>query len=325
MRKSYLLLALVALALAALAPTAMADDKTAVEKAWSSLPPNVVLADVAEVEPNNSLATAQVLGCGNVLRPASIAAGSPPDTDYVSFTAIAGTVVTIGTDADGTTGQLGDSRIRLFDANGVVLASDDDSGPGLYSLITYTLTSSGTFYVGFAGYSSSYTGIYKGFINCQAPEPPPVNDVCAGAIPIQCGSFSLAGSTVWATNDYTPLASGSGGCTGYTALGKDVVYLLNVAAGDSVHIVYTTTADGSVYIITDCSDPIGTCVAGSDATLSGQAETLDYTFAAAGLYYLILDSYGTDTSGTWTAVGDLICHIVPTDRVSWGKVKTIYR
>jgi hypothetical protein len=281
-----------------------------------------ILADVAEVEPNNSLATAQFLGCGNTLRPASIAVATPRDTDYISFAANAGDVLTIGTDADGTTGQLGDSRIRLFNNSGVVLASDDDSGPGLYSLISaFVAPYSGTYYVGIAAFSSG-TGIYKAFITCQAPQPPPPNDLCSGAIPINCGPINLGGSTQFANNNNNLPTTGS--CTRFTAAGKDIVYLLNVAAGDSLWVNYTSTADASIYILTNCLDST-TCVIGEDSTLSNQAETLRYKFPSAGLYYLILDSFGTNSFGTYTAVGELICYVVPSRPLSWGRLKSIYR
>lgn len=322
-----LLLTMLTLAAAlCLAGTAFAQNKGAEanEKAWNPLGPNAVLADVAEVEPNNSLATAQLLECGNVLRPASIAVSTPRDTDYVKFTVTAGTVITVGTDADGTSGQVGDTRIRLFDANGATLATDDDSGPGLYSLITFTATYTGTYYAGFAAYGSQ-TGSYKGFVSCQTPQPPPANDQCAGAIFIECGNVNLSGSTQFANNDYTPLASGLGGCTGYSELGRDVVYVINAGGGDSVNLTYTSAADGSIYLITNCASPTTSCVAGADATLAGQPEVLSYTFPSTGVYYLILDSYGANTGGAWTLTGEFRCAIVPTIAKTWGTLKTMYR
>jgi hypothetical protein len=314
-----------ALAIVALAGPAFAADKAteAAERKWDPLSGFVVLSDVAEVEPNNPISLAQALGCGNVLRPATIS--SSADTDYVSFTATAGTVLTIGTDADGTTGQLVDSRIRLFSDVGVVLASDDDSGPGTYSLLTFTATYTGTYYVGIAGFNSTYTGAYKAFVNCVAPQPPPPNDNCAGAIPLQCSNVNISGTTAFATHDYTPFASGLGGCTGFTAFGRDIVYYINAGAGDGLDLLYTNTADGSIYVITDCTNPTGTCVAGADATLTGQPEHLLYTFPSTGVYYLILDSFGTNTGGTFTLTGQVICNVVPTARRSWGQLKSIYR
>ncbi len=317
-----LALALTSLVLVSAQPL-HAQDKVAGahEKLWNPVP-NSVQADVPEVEPNNGIANAQLLQCGDVLRPAAIDA--PADTDYVYFSVVAGTIITVGTDADGAA-PVGDTRIRLFDASAVVLANDDDSGPGLYSLLTYTAPTSGIYYVGFAAYSATSTGSYKGFVSCQAPQPPPVNDQCTPMARIDCGDINLSGSTAFAADDYTPLTSGVGGCTGYAALGKDVAYLMSVSGGDQLDATYTSTADASIYIITDCSSPTTTCVAGADATLTGAAEHLVYTFPASGEYYLILDSYGTNSSGTWTLTGILNCTVVPANRRSWGQVKTIYR
>lgn len=311
-----------ALPLLAFAATDKEAEKN--EKPWSFFGPLQTLADVAEVEPNGSLATAQLLNCGDVMRPATISASG--DTDYVKITVPAGTTMTIGTDADGTTGQLVDSRIRLFNASGVVLASDDDSGPGTYSLLTYTATSGGTFYVGIAGYSASYTGIYKFFINCTVPQPPPVNDLCAGAIAIECGNINLSGSTVNATNDYSPSTTLTGGCTGYYAQGKDVVYRINAAGSDSLDVVYgSPAADASIYLITNCGSPTTSCVKGADSGLSGATEHLTYTFPTSGIYYLVLDNYGTGTGSAFTLTGSLTCHVVPANRKTWGALKSYYR
>src|SRR5262245_54683845 len=274
-------------------------------KVWHS--DTRLMADVAEVEPNSTLPTAQLLGCGNVLRPASLAAVG--DTDYVAFTANAGERLTIGTDADGAVGA-GETRIRLFDANGAVLTSDDDSGPGFYSLISNFLAPyTGTYYVGIAAFSTQ-VGTYKAFINCLPPPPP--DDVCAGAGPLPCGVISLSGSTEVYTNNYSPFPSGLGGCTGFTALGRDRVFKIEAAANDMLSLVYTSSADASIYLITNCADPVTSCVAGADATLSGEPELLNYQFPAAGTYYLILDSFGTSTFGQYTLEGSLECGVVPT-------------
>ena len=315
-----------ALALLSWSALASADPSLNVGegKEWTMAP--VITADVPEAEPNNSLATAQFLGCGNTLRPASIVTQTPRDTDYVAFTATAGQSITIGTDADGA-GGIGDTRIRLFNNSGVVLTSDDDSGPGAYSLISnFVAPYTGTYYLGIAAFASE-VGTYKAFITCLDPCPPvaPNNDVCDGASFLPCGPVQLTGDTRCYNNNYTPLASGTGGCTGFTALGRDLVYKINASVGDNLNLVYTSTADGSIYLVTDCTNPTGTCVNGQDSTLAGAPELFVHTFAAAGVYYLILDSFGTNTSGTWTLNGTYTCPVVDTRRFTWGRVKTIYR
>jgi hypothetical protein len=140
---------------------------------------------------------------------------------------------------------------------------------------------------------------------------PPVNDLCAGAIPIPCGNINLSGHTEFAANDYT-FTDSLTSCTGYYEDGKDVVYSFAAQAGDSVWLKLWSTADAAMYIVTDCSDIQGTCVRGADAVQPNQIEQLSYTFPTTATYYLIIDSYGQDTSGPWTLVGQFIsCGLYP--------------
>ncbi len=52
--------------------------------------------------------------------------------------------------------------------------------------------------------------------------------------------------------------------------------------GDTLWVdLEATSGDPSVYLITECTDPQNTCVAGSDEE-TGASETLTYTSAAGG-------------------------------------------
>jgi len=290
------------------------------EKSWTVTLPSIN-ADVAETEPNDDLFTqADPMNCGDVYRPAAI--DYPDDIDWIVFSANAGDLLTLGTDADGGD-PIGDTIIGLFDSGGNQLAIDDDSGPGFYSLIAgFSAPYTGIYYLGIIAYDIEDVGTYKAFINCETPAPPPANDVCAGAITIPCGPINLSGSTALALNQYDPTDAG---CTGYAATGRDVVYKFLANPGDQVTLNYTSSADGSIYIVTDCNDPVNTCLVGADLTFTGQPEALLYTFSSAGTYYLILDSYGTNTSGNWTLTGTNACGVVSVSNPTWGKLKQIYR
>lgn len=145
----------------------------------------------------------------------------------------------------------------------------------------------------------------------QTLQGPPANDQCAGAITIACGNISLSGNTFTAINNYdfqdTTLS-----CTEYSAGGRDVVYKLNATAGDSIWVRYQSSADASIYIVTDCAHVQDSCKAGADVNHQGQLEELRYGFPRTGTYYLILDSYGLDTYGTWTLAGQFFsCGLHP--------------
>jgi hypothetical protein len=296
-------------------------------------------ATYAEVEPNNSCVTAQPMACGDIIDPAQIDVAG--DYDYYSFQGTAGLPITIGTDAsDLCDPDAGDTYIYLYDQNCSVLAQDDDSGPGLYSLISsYNPTYTGTFYAVVRHYGSSGTGCYKLFVNCAPPATgaccfpgpicevmtqsacateggtyqgdntvcvpnpcpyPPWNDTCVDPVELlRCSSGQTAATLTNASNNYSPT---TGGCTGYTANGKDVVYVATLVAGDLLHLVYTTPAyDGSIYVVTDCSDVAGTCVVGED---DPEPETIDWIATADGTYYIIADAYtyngGADFTLEWT-------------------------
>jgi hypothetical protein len=262
-----------------------------------------ILSDVPEVEPNDTPGQATPLVCGSVLRPAQIAVQAVRDTDWIVFTANSGDVIIFGTDADGPT-PVGDTRISLVSNDGVtVLGTNDDRGLGNhYSLLSLCAPYTGTYYGRIAAFSSQ-TGTYMAFLTCSASSAP--NDQCAGAIRIPCGPFSLSGSTASACPDYALPGSG---CTGFLANGRDVVYKVESFAGDSISLDYVQDeADASIYIVTDCSDPAGTCVAGEDSTLVGGHETLAYRFTTPGTYYIILDSFSPGSGGPWTLSGVLTC------------------
>jgi hypothetical protein len=90
--------------------------------------------------------------------------------------------------------------------------------------------------------------------------------------------------------------------------GHDVVFRINITAGDSLWINYTSlNANGSIYIIADCDDVMNTCVWGEDQNTFGLVEGLRYRFPFSGVYYVILDSRDAGSWSTWTATGALLC------------------
>jgi hypothetical protein len=162
-------------------------------------------------------------------------------------------------------------------------------------------------------------GINEGY----TPPPPPPNDQCGGAIGIPYGMFSIDGSTELANNDYDPYDPITyTSCTGYTAAGADVVYCIELAAGEMFEVVMTTSGwDDAIYLITDCDDPAGTCVAGDDAFPDGS--TFAYTAAAAGTYYLIVDAYSG--SGAYNITGVNGGGPSGDESTTWGGVKALYK
>jgi hypothetical protein len=101
---------------------------------------------VPEVEPNNSLATRQFLPSGTNTVEGSL---SPGDTDFFTFSGLdAGSPFS----AEITSGSF-DSILGFLDDSGNILATDDDSGEGLLSLLSGTVPASGRLNLGVTGYA----------------------------------------------------------------------------------------------------------------------------------------------------------------------------
>jgi hypothetical protein len=103
--------------------------------------------------------------------------------------------------------------------------------------------------------------------------------------------FSDESSTVGAQNDIDP---GFAGCV--PGLGPDVVYSFTPSATDTYTIAATpsgqlaSTYDVSLYVVTDCLNAAGTCVAGANARAAGDGEFLTPTLNAGTTYFIVVDS-----------------------------------
>ena len=83
---------------------------------------------------------------------------SSGDQDWYRITLAAGSTYTFAENGFGT-GALRDTFVRLYNSSGTLVASDDDSGPLLGSLLRYTAPTTGTYYVSAGAYGSG-TGQY---------------------------------------------------------------------------------------------------------------------------------------------------------------------
>lgn len=152
------------------AGAALAAVQSGPEKPWSimNLPEfSAPLADVNETEPNGTCAQAEAYAYANVYH-GQISPGG--DQDWVTFSANAGDVLTLGTDADGT--PTVDTFIELISSNcTTLLTSDDDAGPGAYSLISnFSAPYTGVYYLKIRGFNATSQGRYK-FVGTFAPPP----------------------------------------------------------------------------------------------------------------------------------------------------------
>lgn len=273
MKKLLLLVVMLALA----AGTAFAKDEV-LEK---PLTPYEGDLRASEVEPNNSCATANLLTPGDPM----VAAISPAgEYDYFQLNVSVAGSYTIFT---GPGDASGDTQMYLYQSDCTTqVAYDDDSGDGYYSRFVVTLAV-GTYFVRVNEYGNNGTVNY--ILTVNAPQPPPVNDTCAGAINLDVMPQSFTVDLCAAVNDYSP-GTYPASCTGYAATGPDVVYYAILGAGGQIDVCINGTNDLALYLITDCGDPVASCVDGDD---TGNPECISWTHpgTVSTTYYLIVDAY----------------------------------
>lgn len=114
----------------------------------------------------------------------------------------------------------------------------------------------------------------------------PVNDLIAGAIELT-GTGSEDGTTIAANNDYAPTG---GVCDGAVLDGLDVVYKVELAEGDYMHIEISATFAASVYLV--ASTDLDNCVTGG--------YFFNYSAETAQTVYLIVDSSKEEAYGKFT-------------------------
>ena len=97
------------------------------------------------------------------------------DRDWVAVDLVAGQRYSISLDGApfGIYGALSDPYLRLRDASGTLLAENDDFGGTLNSLLTFTATATGRYYLDVGAYDDDYAGGYRLAISeVSAPTTP---------------------------------------------------------------------------------------------------------------------------------------------------------
>jgi hypothetical protein len=177
---------------------------------------------------------------------------------------------------------------------------------------------SGDFYFVVDGYGTAAGAFTFEIASIIPPEPV---DNCPRVMTYLCDAGQISGDTCDAVNGIS-----AEGCEAYTEAGLDEWYEITLNPGGTFTASVTNTADGALWVVDECMEPFS-CLAYADDTLSGQAEFVSYTNATAAVktVYLVVDSWGADSCGTYT--GDITCTggIVSTEAMSFGQVKSLYR
>ena len=195
------------------------------------------------------------------------------DRDWYRVNLTAGVTYTIQTSSDGA-GT--DAFLNLRDATGVtILTSDDDSGDGVNSLISFTATTSGVHFIDAGTWNNNTTGTYHLFV--------------AAAVP--AGDF-VAGST--ATTATLAVAGTTNG--NIDSSGDRDYYAITLTAGET-YLFRTagTTATTATDTILTLRNAAGTQLLTNDDAGEASFSSIRYTATTTGTYYLDVSAVGTGT------------------------------
>lgn len=197
------------------------------------------------------------------------------DTDWFAVTLVEGNQYRFDLEA----GTLDDPQLELRDSSGNLITSDNDSGTGRDSQITYTATASGTFYL-VASETGNGTGTYTvratdlgvpsntipGITVSEGSTDAPATTATTASIisgDTFNGTLSSTSDRDWisveltAGTEYTFDLQGAGAGTGTLADGFIVLRNAsggfvaqddNSGTGDDARLVYTPTASGTYYV-----------------------------------------------------------------------------
>jgi subtilisin family serine protease len=254
---------------------------------------------IGPFEPNNSLATAASLtlsdGRGTITAAVGDGEYGSADVDLYSLRLEAGMRLTIDIDASSlSTPSALDSYVRLFDASGRQLAANDDDAGSTDSLLTVTVPTAGTYYVGISSYgnaaydprragsgrSVTTVGNYTATFTTQASTSADAGDSMAAAATVPAAPETRVTGTI-----------------GDGAYGRrDVdMYRVTLAAGqrlvidvDARSLPVSSTLD-SVLRVFDASRRQ---VAFNDDTDGSYDSLVSFTPRVAGTYYVGVSGFG---------------------------------
>ncbi|WP_298820486.1 M4 family metallopeptidase, partial [uncultured Chloroflexus sp.] len=229
-------------------------------------------------EPDNTLATARSITVNGAAQSHNFHVAG--DQDWVYFDVTTGSY----TIRSFNLGSCSDTVFELYNSGGVLVAWDDDSGPGLASLINYNFTSSMRLYLRVRHFSSSASGnctqydleVTRSTLNPDSYEP---DDTMAEA--------------------RTFVVNGAGQNHNFHAT-SDVDWVVFRAVGGTTYTIYTYNLGAEADTVLELYNSSGTLLAFNDDGGGGWASRIVWNAPTSGNYFVKIRPFGS-TGGRPTA------------------------
>ncbi|MFL9840415.1 M10 family metallopeptidase C-terminal domain-containing protein [Sphingomonas sp. ST-64] len=207
---------------------------------------------------------------------------TPGDHDWFRVNLTAGQSYTFWTSGTGGSGEP-DTFLSLRNSNGTAIITDDDGGQGTLSLISFTATTTGTYYLDVGGFGDGETGDYSLFASNGLWNPADAvrDNASTGA------SVAVGGSTTVTLN----------------GLGDHDWYAVTLTAGQ--RYVFETSGATAVDTFLTIRDASGAGLGENDDGASGTFSRLVFTPTTSGTYYLDVSGWRESAQGSFTlSVGE---------------------
>lgn len=195
----------------------------------------------------NSIATVYTMAAGDEFYGINAQGAS----DWVAVRLQAGVQYAFGAVGIGATNTgVTDPLIKLHAANGALLEADDDGGPGLTAALTFTATSTGTYYVEVKALASKGDGLY-GLAMTEGAVPSYSSEMGAGILYRDGDSWATAPATAvnltWGVRLSGPAEDAAGRPAVFIALSAAQTAATQAALGnyaDVANISFTQVTPG---------------------------------------------------------------------------------
>jgi hypothetical protein len=260
----------------------IAPDETVIESTKAFVQDRIP-EKVSELTSVDPLPMADSVG-GDALNAGAIAVGGSVDVtietladrDWYAVSLVAGTTYTFQTSSDGS-GT--DAFLYLRNSAGSIVAQDDDAGDSTNSLISFTATSSGTYYIDAGNFDNASTGSYHLFV-AQAFSGGDVVGTTAGAPALALGGTINGSLEVNGDHDF---------------------YAINMVAGQTY--IFRTAPTSSATTDTDTTitlrDSAGVQLLTNDDAGEFAFSAIRYTATATGTFYLDVGGFGNSSTGAF--------------------------
>ena len=238
---------------------------------------------------------------------------SAGDTDIVTVQLQAGETYSISLRGTGPS-ALVDPYLYFLDPNGVELASDDDGGTGINSIVTFTASTSGTYQIKAAAYpDSGLTGQYTVDVRQQGTDSVPAGFKTKVSLDMGETRFGFIESDGDVDTYKVTLTAGK-------------LYTFEVAGGADYDTSYLAVPPGELDTRLTLFDADGNEVASNDdiafSTVPGEGDissAVGFSATMSGTYYLRVEAYEGNSGGYALLSGEVdLASLDPIESIDWG-------